>query len=241
MTDPLGLAASTAKNISSTVTSGYKRARDERRQVYRRFQEAVIAYVMQVRDSRISPEAMGMKPNERKPYIDALMKATTELAQALYEVRLVGNPGAAAAAESVLQSINGSFHAAATRRENLTAEEAQSYAWAMQAFTEACRRDLQYRPPWWQVWRANWWRTHIRRAKKVQSSQASEKLNSHKAPPQDPMASDVVFGLADKVIGPVRNCYSIHVVGNVLQTIDPTGVHFFSVPADEKPFEEDCD
>ncbi len=83
MTDPLSLGANAAGKIGSAVAASYARGRDERRQVYRRFQEAVVVYVMQVRDSRISPEAMGLAPDQRKPYIDAFIKATTELALAL--------------------------------------------------------------------------------------------------------------------------------------------------------------
>jgi hypothetical protein len=60
MGDPLGVAASAATKLGSVVAANYARGRDERRQVYRRFQEAVVTYAMQIRDSRCSPEALGL-------------------------------------------------------------------------------------------------------------------------------------------------------------------------------------
>lgn len=165
MMDPLSLGASAAGKIGSAVAASYARGRDERRQVYRRFQEAVVVYVMQVRDSRISPQAMGLAPDQRKPYIDAFMKATTELALALYEVRLVGNDGPRAAAEALRMAVGESFDAAFARREALTDEEADKFTRAMEAFTEACRRDLWYQPPWWQIWRVSWWKARWQHAR----------------------------------------------------------------------------
>lgn len=163
MTDPLSLGAGAAGKIGSAVAASYTRGRDERRQAYRRFQEAVVVYVMQIRDSRISPEAMGLAADQRKPYVDALMQATTELAKALYEVRLVGNPAPRAAAEALREAIGDSFDAAAGRRQELTKDEIARYTRAMESFTEACRRDLWYQPPWWQIWRASWWRARRNR------------------------------------------------------------------------------
>ena len=122
-------------------------------------------YVMQVRDSRISPEAMGLAPDQRKPYIDAFIKATTELALALYEVRLVGSDGPRESAEALRRAVGESFDAAFARREALTDEEADKFTRAMEAFTEACRRDLWYQPPWWQIWRVSWWKARWQHAR----------------------------------------------------------------------------
>jgi hypothetical protein len=197
MTDPLSVAASAVQTLGSAAAASYAKGRDERRQVYRRFQEATVAYVMQIRDSRLSPEAMGLAPDQRKPYIDALMKATTELAQALYEVRLVGNPGVVEAAEAVRQAISDSFDAAAARRESLTADESRKYAEAMQAFTTACRIDLRYQPRWWQIWRGGWWRT---RRDQMRTRREGPAATNGLAPPAAQVNSassyDVAFGVA---------------------------------------------
>jgi hypothetical protein len=217
MTDPLGLGARAVTKLGSAVAASYSRGRDERRQVYRRFQEAVVVYVMQIRDSRLSPEAMGLQPSERKPYIDALMKATTELAQALYEVRLVGNPGPIATAEALRQAISNSFDAAAARRENVTEDEANLYAQAMHAFTEACRRDLWYRPPWWQIWRVSWWRTRRGEIKNYQSEQARGALIDPGTQAHSPTRHDVAFGIGPIVGGEsISNYFDAGIVRPVM-------------------------
>jgi len=205
MTDPLWAAASAATKIGSAVVARHYKAigqqrvggREERRQVYTRFQEAVVVYVMQIRDSRISPEAIGLEPGQRKPYIDALMTAMTELAQALYEVRLVGNPAAIEAAETVRQAISDSFDAAAARRENLTDEETERYARAMHAFTTACRLDLWYQPRWWQIWRGSWWKNRWSRGEKRQVKTGAGRASSPATlRPATHGGYDVVFGIA---------------------------------------------
>jgi hypothetical protein len=200
---------------------------------------------MQIRDSRLSPEAMGLRPSERKPYIDALMKATTELAQALYEVRLVGNPGPIAAAEALRQAINNSFDAASARRENVTEDEADLYAQAMHAFTEACRRDLCYQPPWWQIWRASWWRARRRGIKNSQSELTREALNDTGTQVCAPTRHDVAFG-----VGPGLSSYNIgslntfgdRIVGTVMGGVVQTGqihhVVFPDPPQDENESKE---
>lgn len=205
--------------------------------MYRRFQEAAVVYVMQIRDSRLSPEAMRLEPGQRKPYIDALMKATTELAQALYEVRLVGTPGPIEAAEAVRQAINSSFDAAAARRESLTTEEADRYAQAMEEFTAACRRDLWYQPPWWQIWRINWWRARRRRAEEPQQGKAvlTTATMSGGIQINAAMGNDVVFGGAD-----TRNAISGGqvigtVMGPVIQSREINGVVFGPPKTTEEP------
>lgn len=205
MTDPLSAAASAAAKIGAAVVASRYKAngqqrvggREERRQVYTRFQEAVVVYVMQIRDSRISPEIMGLEPSQRKPYIDALMLATAELAQALYEVRLVGNPGPIEAAETVRQAISDSFDAAAARRENLTDNETELYARAMHAFTTACRLDLWYQPRGWQVWRIGWWKHRWGHIKKKRIDRAPERTSTYALTQTvTPGSYDVVFGIA---------------------------------------------
>jgi hypothetical protein len=218
MTDPLSLGAGAAGKIGSAVAASYARGRDERRQAYRRFQEAVVVYVMQIRDSRISPEAMRLAPDQRKPYVDALMQATMELAKALYEVRLVGNPGPQAAAEALREAIAGSFDAAADRREELTKEEVARYTHAMESFTEACRRDLWYQPPWWQIWRVSWWQARRQRDTSTALSQPVRVSgDQHGALQAVPMGRDVVLG------GPTNAATAMvrTVIGRSCQDYDP--------------------
>jgi hypothetical protein len=212
MVDPtFGTVASAAAKLGSAVVGRYNPAgqprvggREERRHVYTRFQEAVVKYVMQIRDSRISPEAIGLEPPDRKPYIDALIAATIEMAQALYEVRLVGDPGTINAAENVREAVSQSFDAAAIERRSLTSAEVGAYANAMNQFTSACRIDLWYQPRWWQLWRAGWWTMRLRRGVKLAVATADQnvavgvqvggratRLTNSFAP------HDVVFGAAD--------------------------------------------
>jgi hypothetical protein len=221
MTDPLSLGAGAAGKIGAAVAASYVHGRDERRQAYRRFQEAVVVYVMQIRDSRISPEAMGLAPDQRKPYVDALMQATAELAKALYEVRLVGNPGPRAAAEALREAIADSFDAAARRREELTKQEVAWYTHAMESFTRACRRDLWYQPPWWQIWRASWWQARRHRDTTTAPSLPVQVPGDHPGKLQAvPMGPDVVLGgitnmgtlMVGTVLGPVLQTNSFHSV-----------------------------
>jgi hypothetical protein len=225
MTDPLSLGASAAGKIGSAVAGSYARGRDERRQTYRRFQEAVVVYVMQIRDSRISPEAMGLPADQRKPYVDALMQATTELAKALYEVRLVGNPGPRAAAEALREAIADSFDAAAGRREELTKDEVARYIRAMESFTEACRRDLWYQPPWWQIWRVSWWQARRHRDIATEVRLPEQALGDRPAIQAAAIRGDVVFG------GPIADSSNTS-AGRVAVVVGDRAVqanHFHSV------------
>jgi hypothetical protein len=210
--DPtFGAVTSAAATLGSAVVGRYHPAgqsrvggREERRRVYTRFQEAVIAYVMQIRDSRISPEAIGLEPSARKPYIDALIAATTEMAQALYEVRLVGNPGTIDAAENVRDAISRSFDAAAIERRSLTSAEVRAYVNAMNEFTSACRIDLWYQPRWWQLWRVGWWKMRLTRGAKERGVAATSqqtaigvKAGTSAAQGNSSAPKDVVFGTSN--------------------------------------------
>jgi hypothetical protein len=193
MTDPLSLGASAAGKIGSAVAASYSRGRDERRQVYKRFQEAVVAYVVQFRDSRISK----LLPEQQKPYVDARMKAITEFLQALIDVQRVGNEGPEAAAKSVREAIGDPFDADAAHREGLTKEEVDRCWRALEAFTAACRTDLGYEPLWWQVWRPNWRRARRSRAEEraaVRAVQAGDVQIG-------PVRHDVVLGASQVADG----------------------------------------
>lgn len=193
MTDPLSLGASAAGKIGSAVAASYARGRDERRQVYKRFQEAVVAYVTQGRDNRISR----LPTEQQKPYVDARMKAITEFFQALYGVRLVGNEGPRAAAESLCEAIGDPFDAAAAHRGELTKEEVDRCWRALETFTAACRPDLGYQPLWWQVWRPNWWRARRNRAEERAAVRAMQVEDVQVGP----VGHDVVFGASQVANG----------------------------------------
>ena len=193
MTDPLSLGASAVGKIGSAVAAGYTRGRDERRDIYKRFQEAVVSYVVQFRDSRIS----GLPAGQQRPYVDARMKAITEYFQALEGVRVVGNEGPRAAAESVREAIGDPFDAATAHREELTKEEADECWRALESFTAACRPDLGYQPLWWQIWRPSWWRARRNRAEErlaVRVMQAEDV-------PVGPVGHDAVFGASQVADG----------------------------------------
>ncbi|MGW4212671.1 hypothetical protein ACWEIJ_32125 [Lentzea sp. NPDC004789] len=234
MSDPLSLAATAAKIGSAVIASRYRPngqprvgGREERRHVYTRFQEAVVAYVVQIRDSRVSPELMKLEFEERKPYMDALLRAMTEFAQALYELRLVGNPEPIEAAEIVCQAVADSFESAAARREALTDTEMTLYVDAMHGFTSACREDLWYQPRWWQPWRSGW-----RKAVKVRRQRRrAMKQNRDETPsgstfsPQESASKngrDVAFGGR----GPISNRVDGSLSGTVFHVGTDGGVVF---------------
>jgi hypothetical protein len=227
MVDPtLGTVASAAAKLGSAVVGRYSPAgqprvgaREERRQVYTRFQEAVVTYVMQIRDSRVSPESIGLEPRERKPYIDALMAATTEMAKALYEVRLVGNPAAINAAESVREAVTQSFDAAATARRSLTSDEAAAYASAMNNFTSACRIDLWYQPRWWQLWRGGWWKMRLRRFTKQKQAAGGQGQAVVSAYASGRSVQTNTFGPHDVVFGAADKNVRSGIPGNIANTM----------------------
>jgi hypothetical protein len=170
MVDPLSLGASAAGKIGSAVAAGYTRDRDERRHVYTRFQDAVVAYVTQVRDSPIAR----LPAEQQKPYVDARMNAITEFYQALWQVKAVGSNGAGAAAESLCEAIGNPFDAAAAHRTGLTKEEADRCWRALETFIAAYKLDLGYPPLWWQVWRPYWWSARRNRAEERLAIRAVE-------------------------------------------------------------------
>jgi hypothetical protein len=250
MVDPtFGAVTSAAAKLGSAVVGRYHPTgqsrvggREERRRVYTRFQEAVVAYVMQIRDSRISPEAIGLEPSARKPYIDALMAATVEMAQALYEVRLVGNPGTINAAENVRDAISRSFDAAAIERRSLTSAEVRAYANAMNEFTSACRIDLWYQPRWWQLWRAGWWKMRLKRGTKEgraatrQQEAVGIQVGTSAVQANSFVPHDVVFGTCDPRITYDKPVIAEY-VSNALEAIVIENVLPDSANAETKPRE----
>ncbi|MEU7524174.1 hypothetical protein AB0A74_00390 [Saccharothrix sp. NPDC042600] len=233
MSDPLSLAATAAKIGSAVIASRYRPngqqrvgGREERRHVYTRFQEAVVAYVIQIRDSRVSPELMKLEFDERKPYMDALLRAMTEFAQALHELRLVGNPEPIEAAEIVCQAVADSFESAAARREALTDAEMRLYVNAMHDFTSACREDLWYQPRWWQPWRSGW-RKALRVRRQRRRTMKEGRVESRPVGQLRPEAEvskngqDVAFGGAQLTSNLLSGTSDV-----VVQTRDVSGVVF---------------
>ncbi|MGW3410263.1 hypothetical protein [Streptomyces sp. NPDC000888] len=175
MVEPTAAAASgLAKVVSGVVakklaaTSGTRLGgREERRQVYARFQAATMEVVSYAALLRVEAKHSWPLMGTRRMRELALMthERRAELFSAYFELLLVANPvplregeGAMTAAVELLEGPSGrkrkDFDAAAVR-----AVEAQ------RVFTDACRFDLWYLPQWWQVHRrvARWWKGRAER------------------------------------------------------------------------------
>ncbi|MFF4540771.1 hypothetical protein [Streptomyces aureus] len=180
MVDPAGVAASSlAKAVGSVVTKQLQSkagvrlgSRDERRQVYTRFQEAVteayttIAVVQLEQHLHTVWLWNGRWPLSYRPWVAnestrsalaALRGSQSEVLRAYLDLRLVANPAPLQAADLVLDRLNEVFELkAGTKHDELTAA-ASKVAEAQREFVDVCRDDLWYLPKRWQVYRGTWW------------------------------------------------------------------------------------
>ncbi|MFF5001724.1 hypothetical protein ACFY3G_02755 [Streptomyces phaeochromogenes] len=168
MVDPSTAAASgLAKTVSSVVAkkltskSGTRPGgREERRQVYARFQAATmeaISYAEMLRmESKHSWPLMGARRMREL----ALMthERRTELFAAYFELRLVANPAPLNAGEDAMTTAAEVLEGPAARKQQVFDAAATRAIEAQRLFTDACRDDLWYLPQWWQVHRrlARW-------------------------------------------------------------------------------------
>ncbi|GAA2930258.1 hypothetical protein GCM10010478_33960 [Streptomyces erythrogriseus] len=180
MVDPAGVAASSlAKAVGSIVTKQIQSkagvrlgSRDERRQVYARFQEAVTeAYttiaVVQL-EQRLHTVWLwnGRWPVSYRPWaanestraaLAALRGSQSDVLRAYLDLRLVANPAPLQAADHVLDRLNEVFELqTGTKHDELTAATSK-VAEAQREFVDICRDDLWYLPKWWQAYRGAWW------------------------------------------------------------------------------------
>jgi hypothetical protein len=147
--------------------------REERRQVYARFQAATveaISFAQLTRmEKKLGPAIMG--PRRVREWGLMTHERQVELLASYFEMRLVANPepldkgeAAASAASEVLES------ATARKQEEFSAGIEHAIT-AQREFTDVCRDDLWYLPQRWQVHRRAtlWWKVRKQRRKEVES------------------------------------------------------------------------
>ncbi len=163
MVEPGSAAASgLAKTVSSVVakkltsqTGTRLGGREERRRVYARFQAATmeaISYADLLRaESKHSWPFMGARRMREL----ALMthERRTELFAAYFELRLVANLVPLNAGEDAMTTAAEVLEGPSGRKQAAFDAAAEKAIEAQRLFTDACREDLWYLPPWWQVHR----------------------------------------------------------------------------------------
>ncbi|MGW4757301.1 hypothetical protein [Streptomyces chartreusis] len=179
MVDPIGVAGpSAAKALTTVLTKRLQSkaglrlgSRDERRQVYARFQSAVTESVTVLMAVRIEhhlhtiwlgkwasvsfrPSAANAAASEA---VALLCRTESELIQAYLDLRLVANPDPLQAADTIIERLEEmqDLHLAAKHTELISA--ASTVFSAQREFTDACRDDLWYLPTRWQIYRKAWW------------------------------------------------------------------------------------
>ncbi|MER5839550.1 hypothetical protein ABT099_04425 [Streptomyces prasinus] len=180
MVDPAGVAASSlAKAVGSIVTKQLQSkagvrlgSRDERRQVYARFQQAVTEAYTTIAVVRLEQHlhtvwlgngrwSVLYRPwavNESTRRALAAMRASqSEVLQAYLDLRLVANPEPLQAANLVLDRLIEVLELGVGTRHEEQAVAAARVAEAQREFVDVCRDDLWYLPKYWQVYRGTWW------------------------------------------------------------------------------------
>ncbi|MFI8093901.1 hypothetical protein ACIF9R_37295 [Streptomyces sp. NPDC086080] len=182
MVDPISTAStSAAKALASILTKRLQSrvtvrlgSRDERRQVYARFQEAsaeaLTAYLAAAAQHQLHTVwlfghrvPLTYRPwaayRETSRSVDKLTEVYGRLFAAYYELRLVANPGPLEAAQALLQRLDGHNMILpdwTTDQDRLLI--AGRVLAAQNTFTDVCRDDLWYLPKRWQVYRLAWWK-----------------------------------------------------------------------------------
>ncbi|MFF3884044.1 hypothetical protein [Streptomyces sp. NPDC001914] len=180
MVDPISVGASSlAKAASNAVTKQLQSkagvrlgSRDERRQVYARFQAAVTEAYTTMAATRLEAQLYAMRVGPRRwtvtfrpglatratrQALHALRAQQSEVLQAYMDVRLVANPAPLEAADLVLDQLNAVFDLDLTVSNDDMTNAVSRVVEAQRAFIDVARDDLLYLPKRWQFYRAGWW------------------------------------------------------------------------------------
>ncbi|MEU5239732.1 hypothetical protein ACH4UR_25255 [Streptomyces lydicus] len=170
MVDPGAAAASAAtRSLVQVVTKrlvskGGTRlgGREERREVYRRFQDALIEASTLGKTWRLETQLGGffMSTRRRRVLQSQLNEQTAEVLKAYAELRLVANPEPLAKGDDALTAVMDSLGTVTDAdADKVDASDVRVGA-ALREFTDACRDDLWYLPRWWQIHRRIplWWK-----------------------------------------------------------------------------------
>lgn len=135
--------------------------REERREVYRRFQDAVYdwsSFADTMRIARASgPLAMARHGRE---LMATTQQHRTEFLKACADLRLVANPEPLAKANAAIDALVKVASVGEDVKEDVLRELQQRLGDAQREFTDVCRDDLWYLPQRWQVHRriSLWWK-----------------------------------------------------------------------------------
>ncbi|WP_392754005.1 hypothetical protein [Streptomyces sp. LN590] len=171
MTDPVAVATSVvAKTVASAASKPLLSkkeprfgGREERRQVYARFQAALVEVSSFAQFLRLEKAFSGplTTRTRTRQLLGMVHERQTELLLAVHELKLVGNPAPIASAEEAM-SVGADLMGEADRATDDEFEGLLMEAISAQhSFTEVCRNDLWYLPQWWQLnrgacWKARW-------------------------------------------------------------------------------------
>jgi hypothetical protein len=144
--------------------------REERRQVYARFQAATVEAVLYAQFMRREARHLNvLTGGVRRVNQLTIMshERMVELFLAYFEMRLVANPEPLDKGEDAMTTAAELLEAAGTKKEQDFQVSVSRALDAQREFTDACRDDLWYLPQRWQVHRRIplWWRARkVRRA-----------------------------------------------------------------------------
>lgn len=166
MVDPLSSAANgAARAAASAVTSklfggaqGLRLGgREERREVYKRFQEAMVdagTWASYLRLERVNSRWF-MGRGRARELMGGFDVRTREMVKAYIELRIVANPEPLKAGEALMTSV-GALMEVVNSGEEVYQEALDVTMGELRQFAEACRQDLWYLPQWWQFYRWVW-------------------------------------------------------------------------------------
>lgn len=161
------VSAAVAKKMTSRegVRLG---GREERRQVYGRFQAATVEAISFAQLLRMEGKFAGpILGSRRIRELAALChERQVELLAAYFELRLVANPEPLAMGEAAMTAASEALEAPSSCGAEEFAAKVEAAVAAQREFTDVCRDDLWYLPQRWQVHRrlALWWRNRRARS-----------------------------------------------------------------------------
>lgn len=179
MVDPISVASTSAtRALTSILTKRLQSkagvrlgSREERRQVYARFQaaatDAVSVVTVVLLEQRLHTAWVGRWPLTFRPWAAArsatealarLQQVQSELLTAYLDLRLVTNPAPLEAADVILERVNAVLDLPTSTKDAELHEATSRVIEAQRDFTDVCRDDLWYLPRWWEVYRLDWWR-----------------------------------------------------------------------------------
>jgi hypothetical protein len=162
------VSAAVAKKMTSRegVRLG---GREERRQVYGRFQAATVEAISFAQLLRAEGKFTGPFTGSRRirEIVALSHERNVELLAAYFELRLVANPSPLDRGEAALTAAAEALEAPGGGDDEAFLARVEAAVAAQREFTDACRDDLWYLPQRWQVHRrvGVWWRDRRARSR----------------------------------------------------------------------------